>query len=249
MKKMIRFMVLPLVLLLASCYGNDDDSNQVCTGDCNEFTGRVYTEDGVGIEGVAVELTYSVSGIGVNHTRKIAKTKTDAQGHYDMSGYIKDNEFNSGFFYLTVNAETIENAVSDQFYRPSEIANDYPGNHMLVIGDLLERNQVYVADYLIPRKTTLTVNLTDFVPTSTTDQFGVGNRIRYGFNRDLYIIQPATGDPFVMSTATNATFTVPAVFGDNTLGIYRFKTGLSETEYNEVFVDNPNTVAPMSFSF
>lgn len=252
MKNLLKILSLTIFTILTSCYGRDDDSDKEFTGQPNIFTGRIYTEDNAGIANVEVTLTYSLDQIGANYQRIIAKSKSDINGNYRIEGFVKDNEFNSGIFTLTVDKNKIENTLSQVFYKPSELVNEAaPQINELIIGELNDRNQVINSDYKIPYKTTLQINLNDFNPTSANDRFGVGNKINYGFssNFNKFLTKQTDNTGFGYAIGLKTTIVLPSAFGENNLRIFRFKNGVIDDTLETVNVENPNTNQPLNYNF
>ena len=254
MKNLIKVLLLIITLSLISCYGTDDDTDKVCNGNCNVFTGRIFTENNVGIPGVEITLTYTVNQIGVNYQRIIAKSKTDSNGEYVIEGFIKDNEFDVGYFHLTVDEYKIENSITNEFYKPSELVNEVvPKINEYYIPNLVSRTQVTNVNYKIPYKTNLTVNLNDFNLTTANDEFGVGNSIKYGFqgaeDANRFYTKLSTNKGFGYANGSKTTLTIPSVFGENYLNIYKFKGGLVDHTFETITINNPNTDPPLNFFY
>ncbi|WP_445712259.1 hypothetical protein [Flavobacterium sp.] len=252
MKKIIKCSVLILTFLLASCYGTEDDTDNICNGNCNVFNGRVYTENNNGIPDVEITLSYTLNQIGANYERIIAKSKTDANGNYIIEAFIKDSEFNVGFFHLTLDENKIESSITSEFYKPSELVNEVaPRINECSFSDLENRNQITTIDYRIPYKTNFTVNLNDYNLTTPNDRFGVGNRIEYGFQRgyNRFLTKQSTATGFGYADGLNTTLIIPAVYGENYLTIYKFKNGLVDNVFETITINNPNTSEPLNYSY
>jgi hypothetical protein len=252
MKSLIKYLFLVLSICLTSCYGTDDDTDKVCNGNCNTFNGRIYTENNVGIADVEITLSYSLNQIGANYNRIIAKSKTDSNGNYNFEAFIKDNEFNVGFFHLTIDQNKIENAITSEFYKPSELVNQVaPNINECIIPNLENRTQITNIDYKIPYKTNLTVNLNNFNSTNPNDRFGVGNRIPYGFQLDInrFLTKQNTDTGFGYANGVNSTIIIPSVYGENNFRVIRFKNGLDEGTNETIQVNNPNTNLPINYTY
>ena len=252
MKNLIKCLLLILSISLTSCYGTDDDTDKVCNGNCNVFTGRIYSENNVGIPDVEITLSYTLNQIGANYERIIAKSKTDGNGNYNFEAFIKDNEFNVGFFHLTIDESKIENSITNEFYKPSELVNQVaPRINECLIPNLENRTQITNIDYKIPYKTNLTVNLNNFNITTPNDQFGVGNRIAYGFQveNNRFLTKQNTDTGFGYANGVNSTIVIPSVYGENYFRIIRFKNGLDEGANETILVNNPNTNSPISYTY
>jgi hypothetical protein len=252
MKSLIKCLFLVLSICLTSCYGTDDDTDKVCNGNCNVFNGRIFTENNVGLADVEITLSYSLNQIGANYNRIIAKSKTDNNGNYTIEAFIKDSEFNVGFFHLTIDENKIENSITNEFYKPSELVNEVaPRINECSFSGLENRTQITTIDYKIPYKTNFVVNLNNFNLTTPNDLFGVGNRIGYGFQRgyNRFLTKQTTSQGFGYANGLNTTLTIPGVFGENYLTIYKFKSGLVDNILETITINNPNTNPPLNYSY
>lgn len=252
MKSLIKCLFLVLSICLTSCYGTDDDIDKVCNANCNIFNGRIYTENNIGIPDVEITLSYSLNQIGANYNRIIAKSKTDSNGNYTIEAFIKDSEFNVGVFHLTLDEYKIENSITNEFYKPSELVNQVsPRINECSFSDIENRSQIKTIDYIIRYKTNLTVNLNNFNSTNTFDQFGIGNRIPYGFqlNNNRFLTKQNTDTGFGYSNGFNSTIIIPSVYGVNYFRVIRFKNGLDEGTNEIITINNPNTNPPLNYSY
>jgi len=252
MKSIIKCLFLVLSICLVSCYGRDDETDKGCNGNCNIFTGRIYTENNIGVADVEITLSYSLNQIGANYNRIIAKSKTDNNGNYRIEAFIKDSEFNVGILHLTIDENKVENSITNEFYKPSELVDEVaPRINEYFFSDLENRSQIKTIDYKIPYKTNFVVNLNNFNSTNQDDKFGVGNRIEYGFQSgyNKFLTKQATGQGFGYANGLNTTITIPGVFGENYLSIYKFKSGLVDISTETITVNNPNTNPPLNYSY
>jgi hypothetical protein len=252
MKNLIKGLLLILGVLLISCSETIDDTGQVCSGNCNRFSGKIYTESNIGIPDVEITLKCFFSGIGTKYERIITKSKTDNNGNYDFEAFIKDREFEICSFQLTIDENKIENSITNDFYKPSELVNEVaPRINECFIPGLKNRSQITNIDYKIPYKTTLTVNLNNFNFTSPNYRFGIGNRIEYGFQTgyNRFLTKQSTDSGFGFANGTNTIITVPSVFGQNYFRIIRFKNSLDESTNETVLVNNPNTNLPINYTY
>lgn len=252
MKNLIKCLLLVLSICLTSCYGTDNDIGNICNGNCNVFNGRVYTENNVGIADVEIILSYTLNQIGANYERIIAKSKTDDNGNYTIEAFVNDSEFNAGYFHLTINEFKIENSITNEFYKPSELINEVaPKINKCSFSDLENRRQIVTMDYRIPYKTTFTVNLNNFNLTTPNDKFGIGNRIQYGFQKgyNRFLTKQSSNKGFGYANGVNSTLSIPSVFGENYLTIYKFKNGLVDNTLETITINNPNTNPILNYSF
>jgi hypothetical protein len=249
MKNLIKSCLILICILLSSCYGTDDDTEKKCNGDCNVFTGRIYREDDIGLANVEVILSYELNQIGANYERIIAKTTTDINGNYNIEGFIKDNEFNTGFFFLRVNTEKIESTLTNNFYKPSDLVNELASKiNEYLIPNLTNRSQIINIDYKIPLKTNLIVNLNDFNPILSNDYFRIDNRIKYGFESvyNKYFTKPTNNG---YANGVNSTINVPCIFGVNEFKIIRIKNNILDQTNEIINVNNPNTNSPINYTY
>jgi hypothetical protein len=245
MKNSIKSLLLFFCVFLSSCYGTDDDTNLGCNGNCNVFTGRIYTENNIGIPNVEVSLTYELNQIGAAYKRIIAKTNTDANGNYRIEAFIKDNEFNVGYFFVRVDEKKIENSLTNEFFKPSELV---PNSNEYFVQNLTNRTQVINMNYKIPLKTTLTVNLNNFNPITKNDSFIVRNLIEYGFETDYNkFFTKSSNDGY--ANGINSTIIIPSVFGENELKIFKVKNNIVENINQIIRVNNPNTTNTLSYDY
>ena len=117
MKKSI-ICLFSILLLLTSCFV-DDDSCEPCLEDCTEFKGQITTADGKGVSGLRMSVKFIETNIFLSAVRIITTTKTDENGYYEMSGYLRDYEV-QGSYNLELSFE-IENAnkiISNDFLKP-----------------------------------------------------------------------------------------------------------------------------------
>jgi hypothetical protein len=222
-----------------------------CDGNCNVFSGRVYTEDNEGISDVKVSVLYNNAyPLGPSRTRLVATGKTDIDGNYIIEGYVKDIEFEEGSFYVTVDGNKIENSVSNEFFKPSEIYQD-EDLHRYLIPNLSNRTQVINANYKIPYKTQIVVNLNNYAPTNSYDSFGAGIGIKYGFENEYnrFLTKQSNDAGFGFATGVNTSLIIPCVYGENFLRIYKFKNGLDEYIDNTIIINNPNNSPPFEYEF
>lgn len=244
-------MLLVLLCLNAlSCTDDDIEGVISCEGNCNIFNGRVYTADNVGLANVTLKVFHRSGGLNPPQPRLVGRTKTDVMGNYSMEGFIKDNEFVYGGFYMTIDESEVESQLTSSFFKPSEIyRGPYDVTNRYYIFDLVSRNQIITADYLIPYKATITVNLNGFNTTSVNDSFGVGNGIEYGFNGNSFLTKLDTGYGFGFANGINSTFTIPAIVGNNKLRVSRITNGSSTSEYETVIINSPSENPTRNYSF
>ena len=253
MRNCFKTVLILIAFTLYSCHGTDDDTALAyyCNGNCNTISGRIYTEDNVGVANVTLLFSHHASGIGVNYTRLIAKTRTDENGYYTLEGYVKDNELGSGTFSIVVDKQKLETSLSAGFFRPSDLVSGFPLANEYLIPNLQDRSPITNLDYKIPFKTMLTVHLTGFNPIAANDYFGVGNRIKYGFDSEFSntFFTKQGGNGFGYAEGVNSTITLAAVFGVNELKIVKLKNNVVEEVEETIAIGNPNPNVALNYSY
>lgn len=252
MKNFIKLFLALISFTFYSCSGTHDDTalTAYCNGNCNVITGRIYKEDNTGIGGVGVLFFYKASGIGYNYTRVIARTVSDADGNYTIEGFVKDNEFNSGNFFMTVDTQKIESALTDDFFKPSDLVSEFPAVNAYMFPYIHNRSAIHNIDYKIPFKNTQIVNLTDFNPVTANDYFAIGNYISYGFPNDFStFLAKQSGNGYSYADGINTTVNLAAVFGSNKLVVSRRKNNEQLVIFETVTIDNPNPNVPLTYPY
>ena len=95
-----KYLLPVLLLLLAGCVSQEDDFiSKYCPGSCTVIRGRLTTEDGTQpMAGVKVNVYWrSYQGylqLGYSERRKAVAT-TDANGNYELSFLLRDDELNA----------------------------------------------------------------------------------------------------------------------------------------------------------
>ena len=118
---MKKYLIL-LTLIFASCFTTDDDTDLVCTENCNTFKGQIKTIDNKGIENIKLILTYKVGAELSGYTRIIGEAWTDANGFYEISVFLEENELgenSQGIFSLTLDSDKISNSLTDEYLKPN----------------------------------------------------------------------------------------------------------------------------------
>ena len=242
MKLKLLFVVL-LLLGMQSCFINKDDTDESCSSNCTTLKGHVATADNNGLSDVEVRFRYEHIQELSSYKREIGKTRTNAEGYYEMEVFIKDSEIgeSGGHFELIVNTDDIENQLDEVFIRQSDLGTElFPTRNRYSINNILTRNEIFEIDYMIPFKASnLEVSLQNFTPTQDNDYFLYNLKVPYGFPDNF--IKPIQVERFAQNL--NNTFRVQGILGKNQLEILRIKDGETlQPIREEVIIENLDTL-------
>jgi hypothetical protein len=125
------------VLIVAGC---TKDQLEDCPGQCTFLSGQLLTSGLQPLAGTPVTATWRAIGL-FAASRTKARATTDAQGRYQVSFYVKDDELHDGYFQLTYEVN------KDRYYAVGN--TDSPDTS----GAGLKRDTTYrLPPFLIPRK-------------------------------------------------------------------------------------------------
>lgn len=125
------------ILLAAGC---TKEKLEDCPGQCTLVTGQLLTSGLQPLAGVTVTAKWR-TGQRFSTSRTKARATTDANGQYQVSFYVQDDELTDGYFQLTYEVN------KDRYYAIGNTDNPDPG------GNGLKRDTTYrLSPYLIPRK-------------------------------------------------------------------------------------------------
>lgn len=248
MKNLIKILFLALVV--SSCSKNEDDTRNECTSNCTTIRGKFITADNVALPNIKVELQYRISGgeLGGGLTRKIVSVRSDQNGTYHKSFYIKDNELGrhaAGYFNIIVN----DSSLDPNIYIKSNTSADFSQDLGYAIFSLSRRDTIIDDTFYIPQKAFIKVNLNNFIPQQSDDYFEVqtlfpfGRKVGYNsFLDSPYSIGLSGYDNFKAS-GLNTTLRVFVAKGEkNVIRIIRRKNGINSFEDHAINIPPNNTI-------
>ena len=231
MKKYILLVLLSLLVI--SCEEVDDNTNLSCTENCTRIEGRIVTEENLPLKNIELQFRFKKStGTYSSYVRKIAKTKTDANGFYSMDFFIKDEELgeeSEGYFDLFINRKSIP--------KKSFSVNDiYLFSGFYSIED---RNTTFTKNAYLPTKKEISIKLQNFTPIQQGDYFEVQLYLPCGFDNSE--ISPFYGDyhryvtesinKYRLNTNLSQTYRIPAALNKvNYVVLVRVKNGIYSEE-------------------
>lgn len=240
MKKVI---LLFMSILFLSCEEIDNDTNIVCTENCTHIEGQILTKDQLPVKNVELIFCFQKStGTYSIYTRKIAKAKTDVNGHYSMDFYLKDEELGESFGGLEIYMK--QNTIASKYF--------YPNRFNLFEGlNINDRNISLTKNIYLPTKKDIKVKLQNFTPIQNGDYFEVQLYVPCGFdNSEIssitgnYHKYVTKGINFYRLNSPSQIFTIDAALDIiNYVVLVRMKNGVYTEETIPVSVDeNSNTV-------
>ena len=216
-----------------------DDTGEICSDNCTSVIGKVIRADNTGIANVKVTFSF-VQFAPYSYTRNIAKTYTDDNGNYELIGFIKDRELGElNNFRVSVKIDPIENALNDDFLKPSVFQpHILPDINEIIIPGVNNREQIEIADFIVPFKSDLTVRLNNFQPIESVDNFRFRCDVQYGFVNQKFLVN------FDETEQINQEFNFVTGIGANSVRIFKIKNGSSMNgEPQEVIVtDTPSNI-------
>ena len=185
MKKII--LLLNIFLFFSSCEKVENDSNEVCTGDCTLIKGKVYTQSDIPLKNIAMKFKFQTNdpqNSNITLTRIISKVRTNNIGEYAMNFYLKDEELGewTGSFTLNADKNTVPGTV---FY--ADYFNLYE-----TIYNILTRNVIIQRDLYIPTLKKVKIKLNNFNGSEQEDYFRVLTEVPCGY--DTNSVNPETGN-------------------------------------------------------
>ena len=230
-------------LILVACSKTDDDTNLVCTANCNTFSGQIKTVDNVGIPNIKLTLDYYIGTELSAYRRIIGETMTDQNGFYEMSVFIEDDELgesSQGYFSLTLDSDKISDVLHNEYLKPKVILSENTKPEVIYYS-ILERNLTFENDFIIPKKGNVRIKLNNFNPIADGDYFKANVKYSYSFLNDNWTTyQPWEGiygfadeNPTILNAQTILNGTVR-------VQITKQKNGIIENSQQEFELDNPN---------
>jgi hypothetical protein len=209
------------MIAILSCHKKDDDTSEVCTGNCTTLRYRFVTTDSIGIPGVKITLSHVKTSGAFSSKRRIIGTATSNQfGIAEMSVFINDDELEPvenlmKHFEMTLDQKSIN---GNQFFVRSYL--DSP--------NIKRRDTLISYKYYFPIVNYITVNLNNFEPVKKDDSF---------------YIQSEYGSNILNAISKNNSFKVKVAPKEtNVLRIVRIRDGIQTDEYKELFVPLNNNI-------
>jgi hypothetical protein len=143
--------------------GCTKDKIEDCPGQCTVLTGHLVTSGSQPLEGATVTAAWhnGLGFAGYAPARTKARTTTDAQGNYQLSFYVKDDELHEGYVDVTYQVD------KDRYYALATEDGPDTGPTLGLRRDTLYR----IPSFLIPRKGF--VKLTVANPDQIQEEFAV----------------------------------------------------------------------------
>ena len=202
--------ILSLIGLLSAC--QKEEMLEVCSDKCTTITGRLITgSNRTPIAGADITVNWNYqAGIGYKSTVK-TRSKTDSNGKYTVSFFIKNNELAEGYFDVTYSVN------ENQYYTIGENTVAFYRN------DIKRDTLIEVADYLIPRKAYIKFAITNQSQLITEKgQFFSDFNNCYGFNT-RFNQQILGGGPVIFWNSLPSQNPLP-IAGDQSILIKNHKT-------------------------
>jgi hypothetical protein len=219
-----------------------DDTALKCLTDCTVVQGQLVTANGEPLKNIPVAFSHYVShGIGGSY-RRIKKTETDKNGFYRMEFFIEEDElgkYAKGLFELKIDYGELD---------PRVYMNTQPF-YIHTIYSIAKRDTTMTLDFYNPKKTYISINLTNFLPTSSFDDFIVrsfyptGRKIGQNSLLDTEY-QIRQGSEVRANSVNTVSDSVLVASRDmNRIGVDRRKNGVElETEYFTIYVPENNNI-------
>jgi len=245
--------ILFILFTFTSCEKEDDDTDIICTPGYTTISGHIVTSDNIPLKGVELQLKYvEARWLASYHSWLKRKATTDANGSYNMSFNIKDNEVesfegqSSSYFELQIDFRNLD---PDKYFLPEQVfetGTSYSYNPIIS----LKQDTVYDVSFYVPTKDYITVILKNFKPTQTGDHFEVQTFFPWGMKSDEkkilnteYGINSSGYDHFVAKSENQTFRNVPVARNDtNIVRIIKVKNGVAYPEDYKIFVPEKNTI-------
>jgi len=239
---MKKYLIL-LTLIFASCFTTDDDTDLVCTENCNTFKGKIKTIDNKGIENIKLILTYKVGAELSGYTRIIGEAWTDANGFYEISVFLEENELgenSQGIFSLTLDYDKISNSLTDEYLKPnvSLTENTKP---KVIYYSIAERNLLFTNNFIVPKKGNIKIKLNNYNPIIGEDYFKASIKYDYSFLNDNWTTYQPYDGIYGLANGTSTIINAEKILNGNIrIQITKEKNGVFENIEQEVELNNSN---------
>lgn len=211
---------------LFSCSEEENDFNPNCNSECTIVNGQLTTNNGMdGIENIDLTLKWINSGyLTGSITRNKAKTKTDANGNYELKFSVRQDELETGYFIIEYQVD------QDKFFIPG------PEGMTIYVGQLKTDTTVSM-NYLIPTKAFMEVTVLN------QDQIGPNDKFVTYFNTPMGQDAECCGGVIHAWQGATTPATVTIV-GSQPVYIRTFKerNGISSMKPDTIIIDNGQTI-------
>ena len=239
---MKKYLIL-LTLIFASCFTTDDDTDLICTENCNTFKGQIKTVDNKGIENIKLTLTYKVGAELSGYTRIIGETWTDENGFYQISVFLEENELgenSQGIFSLTLDSDKISNSLTDKYLKPN-IPLTENTKPKVIYYSIAERNLLFTNNFIVPKKGNLRIKLNNYNPIIATDYFKVSIKYDYSFLNDNWTTYQPYDGIYGLANGVSTIINAETILNGNIrIQITKEKNGILENIETEVELSNSN---------
>lgn len=168
------FYAIVIIYGIVSCLKISDDTNIPCKSDCTVLHGYFISENDEPIKNVKLQLKHRVTNPPLGGTTRIIRnTQTNERGYFNINFFVLDKEFENqrGYYQMDVNLSELDKNT----YLISNIANES------FIDRLKRRDTIIYQEFYLPTKTSIKVNLKNFIPIQENDYFKVSILFPYGF--------------------------------------------------------------------
>lgn len=255
MKKIITLFLFSLIL--SSCSKTDDDAGNKCTSDCTTITGKFVSANDEPVPNVRLKLQYE-SGGGIfnpGKTRKIVDVKSDKEGSFYKNFYIEDQELGinpKGYFNVIVDDSGLD---VNKYIRSNNLIGNTTVDMGFTIFSITNRDTIINANFYIPKKAYIKVNLNNFLPQSSEDHFEVQTLYPFGAEigyNEFLDSKYGTGfsgyDNFNATSQNNQLKVFVAENERNIIRIFKRKNGVNTSEDYPIMVPANNNIV-LSFDY
>lgn len=248
-----------MIIALPACSKKTiNDTDKPCTQNCTIVQGRFVTANNLPVPNVNIQGQYNVPGssvFGGGSTRLLVSTKSDQNGNYNQSFFIKDTESGvnaKGTFIFTIDDSELD---VNKYIRTNNLVGNSTTSLGFSVYRIHNRDTVIRKNFYIPTKTYIRVSLNNFTPVQTGDYFEV--RTHYPYGEETNITTPfntgygtgSSGPGTFKAQSVNNTLQVFAA-GDeqNIIQILRRKNGVNTIEEHPFYIPVNNTI-DLTFSY
>jgi hypothetical protein len=247
---MKKYLIL-LTLIFTSCFTTDDDTDLICTENCNAFSGQIITADNKGISNIKLVLTYKVAAELSGYKRIIGENFTDKNGFYNISVFLEDNELgenSQGVFSLTLDSDKISNSLTDEYLKPNTSLSENTKPEVIYYS-IEERNLRFTNNFIIPKKGNIRIKLNNYTPIIEGDYFKASIKYDYSFLNDNWTTYQPYDGIYGFAEGNQTIINAETILNGNIrIQITKEKNGMFENTEQEVELNNSN-VYELNFEY